>query len=752
MTEAQKQRLEQQLWNIANELRGKMDADEFRDYILGFIFYKYLSEKQHLFANKLLETEDVKDYAKVTDKDDIEAIKEESLEKLGYFLHPDELFTAISDKGNADTKGKSNFILEDLQAILNSIEQSTMGTDSEDDFNKLFEDLDLNSTKLGRSVHARNSLIARVLKHLDKIDFELGKVDADVLGDAYEYLISKFASGAGKKAGEFYTPQQVSKILAKIVTLDKKRIKSAYDPACGSGSLLLRIAKEADVGSFYGQELNRTTYNLARMNMILHDVHFSRFDIKQEDTLEEPQHLDQRFEAVVANPPFSAKWKGASNPLNETDERFSQYGKLAPASKADFAFVQHMIYQMADNGTIAVVLPHGALFRGAAEGVIREYIIKELNYLDAVIGLPPNLFYGTSIPACILVFKKCRVHDDNILFVDASAEFEKAPNQSILTDVQVKKIIDTYSDRKDVEKYAHVASLAEVAENDYNLHIPRYVDTFEPEEPIDVEAVSRSLRNAELRMHEVDKTISDLCSELRISPPAGHNVELLKVYKHGVMQNLFSRTLRFKDDNGHDFPEWKEKPLGDVFGWIRTNSLSREHLTDKDGTIQNIHYGDIHKKFKANFHQDQEEVPFIAPSANFSPRSDEEFCRPGDVVIADASEDYADIGKAIEIVQVREKTLVAGLHTFIARPKGESVVLGFSGYLLRSPAMRKQIIRIAQGISVLGVSKRNLEKLLLDIPHPDEQRKIADFLSAFNDAVDEKIALISDRMSVETDA
>jgi len=273
MTEAQKQNLEQQLWNIANELRGKMGADEFRDYILGFIFYKYLSEKQHIHANELLETEEIKDYALVTDKDDLEAIKEESLEKLGYFLRPGELFSKLSRKGNADTEEESNFILEDLQAILNSIEQSTMGTESEDDFNQLFEDLDLNSTKLGRSVEARNNLIAKVLSHLDKIDFALGDTNADVLGDAYEYLIAQFASGAGKKAGEFYTPQQVSKILAKVVTLDKKRVKSAYDPACGSGSLLLRIAKETEVSKFYGQELNRTTYNLARMNMILHDVH-----------------------------------------------------------------------------------------------------------------------------------------------------------------------------------------------------------------------------------------------------------------------------------------------------------------------------------------------------------------------------------------------------------------------------------------------------------------------------------------------
>lgn len=519
MSEEQKKLLEAQLWAIANELRGKMDADEFRDYILGFIFYKYLSEKQYLFANKLLATEGNKDYALEADAENIQAIKDESLEKLGYFLQPQELFSAIAEKGNADTEGESNFILEDLQAILNSIERSTMGTESEDDFNHLFEDLDLGSTKLGRSVDARNGLISKVLSHLDKIDFALEDTDADVLGDAYEYLIAQFASGAGKKAGEFYTPQQVSKILAKIVTTDKKKIRTAYDPTCGSGSLLLRIAREAEVGEFYGQELNRTTYNLARMNMLLHDVHYGRFDIKQEDTLEEPQHLEKRFEAIVANPPFSAKWKGKDNPLNETDDRFSQYGKLAPSSKADFAFVQHMIHQLAENGTAAIVLPHGALFRGAAEGVIRKYIIEEQNYLDAVIGLPANLFYGTGIPACILILKKCRVHSDDIFFIDASSEFEKVGNQNALTDAHVEKIMTTLQKRAEVEKYAYRAPLSEIVENDYNLNIPRYVDTFEEEEAIELTAVTTELASLEKEMATTDATIAGFCAELGIKAP-----------------------------------------------------------------------------------------------------------------------------------------------------------------------------------------------------------------------------------------
>ena len=517
MSEEQKKLLETQLWNIANELRGKMDADEFRDYILGFIFYKYLSEKQYLYANELLETEAVKDYKLVTEAEDLEAIKEESLLKLGYYLQPKELFSTIAKKGNADLENESNFILQDLESILNSIEQSTMGTESEDDFNKLFEDLDLNSTKLGRSVEARNELIAKVLSHLDKIDFELGNTDADVLGDAYEYLISQFASGAGKKAGEFYTPQQVSKILAKIVTTGKKRLKNVYDPTCGSGSLLLRVAKELDVDEFYGQELNRTTYNLARMNMILHDVHYRQFDIKQEDTLEEPQHKEQRFEAIVANPPFSARWKGKNNPINENDDRYSQYGKLAPTSKADFAFVQHMIYQLADNGTMACVLPHGVLFRGAAEGTIRKYLIEELNYLDAVIGLPANIFFGTSIPTCILVLSKCRVHNEDVLFIDASKGFEKDGNKNKLTEQHIETIINTYRERKTTDKFSYVAPITEIVENDYNLNIPRYVDTFEEEEPIDLAAVAEELKALDTEITATDTTIADFCNQLGIA-------------------------------------------------------------------------------------------------------------------------------------------------------------------------------------------------------------------------------------------
>lgn len=519
MAAEQKQKLEQQLWNIANTLRGKMDADDFRDYILGFIFYKYLSSKMDSYANTILEPDgltfqEVENHPKREEY--FEEIKHLAIERLGFFLEPSELFSEITKRGNAG--GKNNFILGDLSKVLMHIEQSTMGTESEEDFGNLFSDLDLTSHKLGKSENDKNELIVKVLAHLDEIDFDLENTDSDVLGDAYEYLIGKFASGAGKKAGEFYTPQQVSSILAQLVTVGKDKLKSVYDPTCGSGSLLLRVAKEVKtVSEFYGQEMNPTTYNLCRMNMIMHDVHYKRFDIKNEDTLERPQHYDMRFEAIVANPPFSAKW--SASPLFMSDDRFSAYGKLAPSSKADFAFVQHMVHHLDDNGTMAVVLPHGVLFRGAAEGHIREYLIKEKNYLDAVIGLPANIFYGTSIPTCILVLKKKRENPKDILFIDASQDFEKVKTQNELRKEDIDKIITTYKNRKTENKYSHVALLNEVATNDYNLNIPRYVDTFEEEDIVDLKAITTELRKLELHSKNTDANIADFCAELGIETP-----------------------------------------------------------------------------------------------------------------------------------------------------------------------------------------------------------------------------------------
>ena len=504
--------LESKLWSIADELRGNMDANEFKNYILGFIFYRYLSEKLELHLNKELENDKLS-FEEAWEKDDYkEDLKEEGINVLGYFIEPQYLFSNIVEKAKIN-----DFILDDLVKSLNYISNSSMGTSSQDDFSNLFEDVDLNSSKLGRTVDDKNKLISKIILNLNDIDFKIEDAEADILGDAYEYLISQFASSAGKKAGEFYTPQEVSKILAKIVTLGKTRLKNVYDPTCGSGSLLLRVARECNVGDFYGQELNQTTYNLARMNMILHGVKYRDFDIKQGDSLEYPMHMGMKFEAIVANPPFSAKWSSDKSFLD--DERFSAYGKLAPKSKADYAFLQHMIYHLDENGTMGIVLPHGVLFRGAAEGTIREYLVGEKNYLDAVIGLPANIFYGTSIPTCILIFKKCRTDDADVLFIDASKDFEKVKNQNKLRPEDIEKIVNTYRNREEIDKYSHKASIDEIRENDFNLNIPRYVDTFEEEEPIDLDEVCDELFKIALEMEEVDKEIKKYCDELGIRAP-----------------------------------------------------------------------------------------------------------------------------------------------------------------------------------------------------------------------------------------
>ena len=507
------QNLETKLWAVADVLRGTMDANEFKNYILGFIFYKYLSEKIELRLTNELK-QDGLDFEQAYAIDKFKKdLRQEAIENLGYFIEPQDLFSNLVKQASVGDED----LIQNVERAFKKVGDSSIGGKSAQDFENLFDDVDLQSSKLGRKVSDKNKLIGQIIKHLSEIDFELENDENDILGDAYEYLISQFASDAGKKAGEFYTPQEVSKILAKLVTVGKNRLKSVYDPTCGSGSLLLRVSKEVRVTDFYGQELNQTTYNLARMNMILHDVNFNDFDIRQGDSLEEPLFIDERFEAIVANPPFSANWSSDKKFLD--DERFSAAGKLPPKSKADYAFVEHMIYHLDENGTMAIVLPHGVLFRGAAEGTIRKFLVDERNYLDAVIGLPANLFYGTSIPTCVLVFKKCREENDDILFMDASQEFEKVKNQNKLRKSDIDKIVNTYINREEIDKYSHRASLEEIKENDFNLNIPRYVDTFEEEEPVDLDEVCKELEKISEEMKEVDAEIKKYCDELGIKAP-----------------------------------------------------------------------------------------------------------------------------------------------------------------------------------------------------------------------------------------
>jgi type I restriction enzyme M protein len=496
--------LNNQLWTSADILRGKMDASEYKNYLLGLVFYKYLSDQELRAVYEEEHGKDVEfpsrdeqfDVLSQWYDEDTDDIRGTISKKLGYFITPDNLFFTLRKKANI-----YELQIADLQNSF--IELGRQG----EHFTGLFDDIDLSSTKLGANAQQRNVTITEVIKTLDEINL-FGHV-GDVIGDAYEYLIGQFAAGAGKKAGEFYTPQAVSKIISEIVSVGQENVTPfhIYDPAMGSGSLMLNISKHVKNPQkvhYHGQELNTTTYNLARMNLILHNIDNEQMRLRNADTLDEDWPTDEPFlfNAVVMNPPYSANWSADDKFL--TDSRFERYGKLAPKSKADFAFLLHGFYHLHDTGTMGIVLPHGVLFRGSAEGTIRKTLL-EIGAIYAVIGLPPNIFYGTSIPTVVVVLKKGREQNGrDVLFIDASNEFEKQKNQNHLRDKDIKRIVNAYKERKNIQKYAHLADYNEIVKNDYNLNIPRYVNTFEEEEQIDIVALSKEMieLNAEIAQNE----------------------------------------------------------------------------------------------------------------------------------------------------------------------------------------------------------------------------------------------------------
>ncbi|WP_196008023.1 type I restriction-modification system subunit M [Clostridium tyrobutyricum] len=515
------QTITSKLWAMANELRGTMDASEYKNYILAFMFYRYLSEhqEQYLVGNNVIDVADGQStndaYLKQAVGADLDDYLEDISSSLGYAIAPNDTWESLINKIN-----DAQVIPSDYQTIFDNFNKNAeLNREAVKDFRGIFNDINLGDSRLGSSTNERAKSLNNIVKLVDEVEYK-GDDGRDILGEIYEYLIGKFAASAGKKGGEFYTPHQVSKILAKLVTNGVEKSNeffNIYDPTMGSGSLLLTVGQELSDGipmKYFGQELNTTTYNLARMNLMMHNVSYNNMTLNNADTLENdwPDGPDGKgidhprsFDAVVANPPYSAKWDNDKTKLK--DPRFSDYGKLAPASKADYAFILHSIYHLNSDGTMAIVLPHGVLFRGAAEGKIRQTLIEK-NYLDTVIGLPANLFYGTSIPTVILVFKKNRKTKD-ILFIDASNDFEKGKNQNNLIDKNVDKIINTFKERKNIDKYAHLASIDEIKENEFNLNIPRYVDTFEEEAPIDLEEVNRQLEQDNKEIAELEAKINE---------------------------------------------------------------------------------------------------------------------------------------------------------------------------------------------------------------------------------------------------
>lgn len=511
--QAHQKELCNKLWAMANALRGNMEAYEFKNYILGMIFYYYLSDRTEKYMINLLKDDGISYEEAWKDEEYKEAVIEESLRDLGFIIEPQFLFRKMVSMVETRT-----FDIEFLQKAINSLMESTIGNESQEDFDGLFSDMQLDSTRLGHTVKDRSAVMSKIIASLDEINFDIEDTKIDVLGNAYEYLIGQFAATAGKKAGEFYTPSGPAELLCRLACYGLTDVKDAADPTCGSGSLLLRLKNYANVRNYYGQELTSTTYNLARMNMILRGIRYQEFRIYNGETLEHDYFGDKKFRVQVANPPYSANWSADAKFLE--DERFNEYGKLAPKSKADFAFVQHMVHHMDEDGRVAVLLPHGVLFRGAAEETIRKYLIEKLNVLDTIIGLPANLFFGTGIPVCVLVLKKNRgENSDNILFIDASKEFESGKNQNILRESDIDKIMETYIKREDVDKYAHVATMEEIAENGFNLNIPRYVDTFEPEEEIDLNEVAAEIRRLNKEIKEIDAELKPYFDELGLDFP-----------------------------------------------------------------------------------------------------------------------------------------------------------------------------------------------------------------------------------------
>lgn len=512
--EAQRAELHKTIWRIANDLRGSVDGWDFKSYVLGMLFYRFISENLTAYLNEVERRAGVPDfdYAQIADQD-AEFGRKDTVDEKGFYILPSQLFANVRRRAAADEN-----LNETLDAVFKAIEGSAVGADSEDDIKGLFADLDVNSQKLGSTVAIRNQKLVKLLDAIGDLnlgDFTTHEIDA--FGDAYEYLMQMYAADAGKSGGEYYTPQEVSELLARITVVGKTELNKVYDPAVGSGSLLLKFQKVLGPGKvrqgFFGQEINLTTYNLARINMFLHDVPYEQFDLAHGDTLLHPAHWDDEpFEAIVSNPPYSIKWEGDANPLLINDPRFAPAGVLAPKSKADLAFTMHILHWLAVNGTAAIVEFPGVMYRGGAEAKIRKYLVDN-NFVDAVIQLPPDLFFGTTIATCILVLKKSKATND-VLFIDASAEFVRSGNKNKLTDANQQRILDIFTNRQNVDHFAQAVPNGEIAARGYLLSVSSYVEAEDTREVVDIAALNAEIARVVARQSELRAAIDSIVADL----------------------------------------------------------------------------------------------------------------------------------------------------------------------------------------------------------------------------------------------
>ncbi|MDD4083615.1 MAG: type I restriction-modification system subunit M [Sphaerochaetaceae bacterium] len=512
--EQERAELHRTIWQIANNLRGSVDGWDFKQYVLGMLFYRFISENLTNYINDDERRAGKKefDYSKLSDKE-AEFGRADTVKEKGFYILPSELFVNVTKKARNDSN-----LNETLSTVFKNIESSAKGTESEEDLKGLFDDLDVNSNKLGNTVEQRNKQLVKLLESVNEL--RLGNYSdntIDAFGDAYEFLMTMYASSAGKSGGEFYTPQEVSELLAEITIVGKKEVNKVYDPACGSGSLLLKFAKvlgkeNVRIG-FFGQEINLTTYNLCRINMFLHDINYNHFNIAHGDTLTDPKHWDDEpFDAIVSNPPYSIQWEGDSNPILINDPRFSPAGVLAPKSKADLAFTMHMLSWLSTSGTAAIVEFPGVLYRGGAEQKIRKYLIDN-NYIDCVIQLPSDLFFGTTIATCIIILKKSK-KDNKTLFIDASAEFVRGGNKNKLSDANRNRILDAFKNRKDIEYFTKLVGNDKIAENDYNIAVSSYVIAQDTREVIDIKELNQKISQIVKRQNELRTAIDKIVDEI----------------------------------------------------------------------------------------------------------------------------------------------------------------------------------------------------------------------------------------------
>jgi len=684
--EAQRAELHRTIWRIANDLRGSVDGWDFKTYVLGMLFYRFISENLTDYLNRAeREAGDADfDYAKLRDSEAREAMRETVVEK-GFYIFPTELFANVRERARRDPN-----LNETLARVFNNIERSATGTDSESDLKGLFDDLDVNSTKLGNTVAKRNDKLVKLLDAVGDLSLgTFGDNTIDAFGDAYEYLMTMYASSAGKSGGEFFTPQEVSELLARITVVGKTEVNKVYDPACGSGSLLLKFAKVLGKDKvrqgFYGQEINLTTYNLCRINMFLHDINFEKFSIAHGDTLIDPAHWDDEpFEAIVSNPPYSTRWDGDANPLLINDPRYAPAGVLAPKSKADLAFTMHMLSWLAVNGTAAIVEFPGVLYRGGAEQKIRKYLIDS-NYVDAVIQLPPDLFFGTTIATCVIVLKKSKP-DDRVMFIDASAEFVRGGNKNVFTEANQAKVLEAFAARVDVQHFARLVDSTAIGENGYNLSVSSWVEAEDTREVTDISELNARIAGIVARQAELRAAIDEVVVD------AG----LLSLGQQGQVHRV---------------------RLREVGTFIRGRRFTKADYVDSG--LGCIHYGQVYTDYGTTTRQT---VSFVRSDL----RSRLRLAQTGDLVIAATGENATDVCKAV--AWLGEGEIAVHDDCYIFR---HSLEPRYASYAFQTADFHEQKSRRVSESKVVRVSASALGEIAIPVPSWEDQCRIADALDAF---------------------